>query len=194
VRPIRDRENQELKKDECRYSQNGHPEVLDVIDIPLISRSPVGHQTENWLLDRSQQWKKTGRVSKWNSLTAIPIAESLWEPGWSSNKGMNDKIPEYKVEGINTSLAWIKIPEMVLSVSEDDNFGSGKRKLRGSFSFAGTGYKLTVTDPECERRWFQEGSGDYPIAESFLTISLTQPWRGNCYKVIAAVIEKDQIS
>ena len=194
VRPISLGKNGELKEEECCYHNGGHPNVLDWINIPLISSSPTGHQSENWLLDSSQRWEKVGSIKKWSLLTAIPIAESLWESGWSSTQGTNNMIPEWKVEGINTSLAWIKIPKMVLSVRDDEYSESGRRRLYGSFSFDATDYKLSVTDPECESRWFREGNGDYLIEESFLTISLTQPFKGNCYKVIAAVIEKDQIS
>lgn len=40
--------------------------------------------------------------------------------------------------------------------------------------------------PEYERRFLSQPDGDYELGESYLTISLGEPYEGYCYKLVAA--------
>ncbi|HXF07312.1 MAG TPA: hypothetical protein VNK45_02110 [Candidatus Acidoferrales bacterium] len=51
-------------------------------------------------------------------------------------------------------------------------------------------YHLWVTDPIYERAYLARSDGDYGIGESFVTVSLGEPHKGYCYKLIAAIIER----
>ena len=51
-------------------------------------------------------------------------------------------------------------------------------------------YILWVTDPRVERRYLARQDGFYKLSESYLTISLGEPFNEYCYKLVAAIIEK----
>jgi hypothetical protein len=64
--------------------------------------------------------------------------------------------------------------------------------VQGRFRHAGKEYRLWVTDPEYERTYLAKADGHYEIGECFLTVSLGEPHEGDCYKLVAAVIERDR--
>ena len=51
IRPVSNRENQEVSEYERQYEDGSDPRVLDIVDVPLLEPRPLDHQTENWLLD-----------------------------------------------------------------------------------------------------------------------------------------------
>ena len=62
--------------------------------------------------------------------------------------------------------------------------------MRSQFSFGGNEYRLQVTDPIIENRFFQEEIGDYLIDKKdiFITVSISEPYKGFCYKLVAGII------
>ena len=64
------------------------------------------------------------------------------------------------------------------------------KRVRSRFTFAGSEYGLSVTDPVIENRYFNKDVGQYPINKTnlYLTISIGEPYEGYCYKLVAAVI------
>lgn len=68
-----------------------------------------------------------------------------------------------------------------------------RKRVQGRFSHEGTEYRLWVTDPRYEQAYMAKPEGDYDIGESFLTISLSEPFNemNACYKLIAAIIERN---
>jgi hypothetical protein len=66
--------------------------------------------------------------------------------------------------------------------------GDPKRRVQAHFSFGGVGYRLWVTDPFIESAYLAQLDGMYALGPSYLTISLGEPWHGNCYKFVAAII------
>ena len=63
IRPVSNRENESISERERRYADGNDPELLDIIDVPLLNPKPKGYQQENWLLNTSRQWRKVGRLS-----------------------------------------------------------------------------------------------------------------------------------
>ena len=47
IRPVSDREHQEVSEEEQRYEDGTRPQVLDVIHLPLIEQRPHQFQQEN---------------------------------------------------------------------------------------------------------------------------------------------------
>lgn len=62
IRPVSDRQYEEVSEYERQYEDGTDPRVLDIIDMPLKRRRAKDHQPENWLLDpnytrsRSPHW------------------------------------------------------------------------------------------------------------------------------------------
>ena len=64
IRPVSDRESEEVSEYERQYEDGSDPRVLDVIDVPVIQAKPKDYQQENWLLDPEYYWEKIRSVSK----------------------------------------------------------------------------------------------------------------------------------
>ncbi|MCI0622289.1 MAG: hypothetical protein L0387_11590 [Acidobacteria bacterium] len=192
IRPVSTREHEEVSEYERQYQDGSDPRVLDILDLPLLDPSPKAYQQENWLLDPDQYWVNAGRVS-WDDLQQLadPIAP-LWINGHSTYNGINDRIPLSLASSLTSSLRLVRVDRLVLSVFKPGQaFGNPKRRVQGRFHHGGADYGLWITDPIYERRYLAKPDGTYEIGESFLTVSLGEPHNDACYKLIAAVIERN---
>jgi hypothetical protein len=114
--------------------------------------------------------------------------DSLWLNGYSSNNGLNDRIPEAITrEQIRTSLLLIRPEKAMIAVEEGPNL---LKRLRARFYFAGEEYGLPITDPGVEDRYLGEPMGQYPLAtgDLYFTISIGEPYEGYCYKLVAGIV------
>lgn len=193
IRPVSAREREEVSEYERQYEDGSDPCVLDVIDVPLLEPRPRAYQQENWLLDPEYYWEKVRRCG-WNELAGLvdPVGP-LWIDGHHTYHGMNDKIPLELAGDVQGSLRLLRVDGLGLSVFKPgEAFGNLKRRVQGRFRHDGKEYRLWVTDPEYERAYLRKPDRDYEIGECFLTVSLGEPHEGACYKLIAAVIERDR--
>lgn len=192
VRPVSERENQEVSEYERQYEDGSDPRVLDIIDIPVLEPQPQDYQTENWLLDPGFYWEKVGVVSKRDlPELADPIAP-LWIVGQSTYHGRNDRIWLESADSVSHSLRLIHVDGLSLEVFKPgEAFGNSKRRVQGQFTHRGTEYRLWVTDPVYDRAYLSKLDGTYEIGECYLTISLGEPHEGWCYKLIAAIIRAE---
>ena len=188
IRPVSDREHGEVSEYERQYEDGSDPQVLDVMDVPVLEARPVGCQTENWLLDPQRYWEKVGRLS-WLELPLLADTDtSLWVDGHSTYNGVHDKIPIETAQRLENSLRLIRVDKLGLSVFKpDEAFGNMKRRVQGRFVYGGKHYGLWVTDPTYERRYLAKLDGNYRIGECYLTVSLGEPYGGACYKLIASI-------
>ncbi len=192
IRPVSDREHEEVSEYERQYQDGSDPQVLDIMDVPLLDPRPNGYQQENWLLDPGYYWVKIGRAA-WSDLQKLadPVAP-LWINGNSTYSGLNDKIPLSLASELESSLRLVRADRLTLSVFKPgEAFGNAKRRVQGRFRYDGTDYWLWITDPGYERAFLAMEDGDYEIGESFLTVSLGEPYKDDCYKLIASIIEHD---
>lgn len=175
---------------ERQYADGSDPRVLDVIDVPLIGWTPGTYQQENWLLDPRSYWTKVGTVG-WGDLP--PFAQrsgTLWVNGHRTYHGLNDKIPEPVADQLTSSLALVHVSDLKLHVfAPGAMFGDDKRRVQAAFKHDGTRYRLRVTDPVYERRFLAQPDGEHRLGECYLTISLGEPYKDACYKLVAAIIE-----
>ena len=194
IRPVSNREYQEVSEYERQYEDGSDPRVLDIVDVPVLEPRPADHQTENWLLDPEYYWVKVGKLS-WPDLPSLaedPVGP-LWLDGHSTYNGLNDKVPLGLAGSLEDSLKLIHINELRLAVFKPgEAFGNTKRRVQGDFRYAGSRYRLWVTDPSYERRYLAKPDGDYRIGECFLTVSLGEPFDEACYKLIATVFSRER--
>ena len=175
---------------ECRCSDNSIPQVLDVIEVPLVSPKPRDYQQENWLLDSERRWIKRHSIST-GELSALsdPI-NTLWINNHSTYHGLNDRVPEVDANDFRNSLYLIRVDSLQFRVfAPGTDFGNDKKRVQGRFRYNSTEYSLRVTDHDYEYEYVQQPVGFYSIGRCFLTISLGEPYEGYAYKLIAAVIE-----
>ena len=189
IRPISAREGGEVSEYERQYEDGSDPRVLDVVNVPLLESRPSDYQTENWLLDPECYWEKVGRLSAFDlPALADPVAP-LWIDGHSTYNGLNDKIPMAAIDSVTSSLRLLHSDQLRLTVCRPgEAFGNNKRRVQGRFRHAGGEYALWVTDPAWERTYLAKLDGTYDLGETYLTISLGEPYQDACYKLIAAII------
>lgn len=191
IRPVSNRERQEVSEYERQYPDGSDPALLDVLDIPLLEHHPKDYQVENWLLDPEFYWEKVGKLS-WNDLNPFSEPEgSLWKNGFDTSNGTNDQIPLHQAIKETSSLKLIRVDEVRLRVFAPGRaFGNSKRRVQARFQFDDNDYALWVTDPDIERYYLAHEDGSYDLDECYLTISLGEPFNENCYKLVAAVIKR----
>lgn len=191
VRPVSDRENEAVDDGERQYRDGSEPAVLDVIDVPLLKAKPKSHQQENWLLNPRLYWTRERRASVKEVHQLVDPIKELWDNGYSSRSGHNNRVPELVARELTYSLCLVEVSELTLHVySVSSPYpDSVRRRMNGSFSYYGVDYCLRVTDPVCEDRF--QAMGIHNLGECFLTVSLGEKFKdGYCYKLIAAVIKR----
>jgi hypothetical protein len=191
IRPVSAREHEEVSEYERQYEDGSDPQVLDVMNVPLVEARPKGSQQENWLLDPNQYWQKVTRVS-WSDLERLvdPV-NPLWIDGNSTYNGRNDRIPIAQANGLTSSLRLVRVDQLTLAVFKPgEAFGNPKRRVQGRFVHSGTEYRLWITDPHYEREYLAKSDGEYEIGESYVTVSLGEPHNDACYKLVAAIMER----
>lgn len=189
IRPVSDREHEEVSARERQYQDGSEPRLLDIVDIPLLEPRPKSYQQENWLLDPNWYWTVRGTFphASLGLLTEAP--GPIWINGYHTYHGFNNYVPVEAVGGINSSLKLIAVHGLQLHVHRPgEAFGDMTRRVQADFSFSGVNYGLRVTDPAIEIVYLAQADGVYALGASYLTISLGEPYGGNCYKLVAAII------
>ncbi|MGX1976069.1 dual OB domain-containing protein [Streptomyces kronopolitis] len=194
VRPVSARQNGEVAAREMQCEDGTEPNVLDIVSVPLLRPQSHDFQSENWLLDPGYRWKKTDKVG-WRELLSLEqYPNTLWINGPSSYHGANDRIPIEEAITLPDSLKLIRVTGMALHVHAfRAPSGDQKRVLRARFSYNGHEHILRVTDPKYELQYLGKPEGLYELDESFLTVSLGEPFDGHVYKLVAAIIERAKI-
>jgi hypothetical protein len=194
IRPVSARPSEEVSEWERRYNNGVNPQVLDVINIPLIKATPHSCQTENWLLNSREPWVKVGQAT-WQNLQALEERpQVLFVNVDSTYHGENDQIPSAIADTLPCSLHLIRASNLSIRVfTPEDRYGN-KRKVQARFQYNGFRYALLVTDPAIEAIYLAQDDGDYPLGENLLCVSLTMPFTKSSgeicrYKVVAAIFQ-----
>lgn len=194
IRPISDREHQEVSEHERSYVNGADPKVLDIIRLSLVGPRPHEYQQENWLLDRNHYWVNEGRAN-WSFLQSCTEPNGpLWLNTSSTFHGKNDRIELNQAIALPNSLRMISVEKVSLQIfAPGASFGNSKRRVQAHFMLNGEEYKLRITDPIYERRYLAKSDGTYQLGECCLTVSLGEPYNGYTYKLIAALIERTDV-
>lgn len=192
IRPVSGREHGEVSEADRRYEDGGDPALLDIIDIELRDAHPESHQQENWLIDETIYWGKSGIATLDHLDALVAPAAPLWG-GNSTYHGMNDRITPAEAEASGRSLILVHAPNLTINVFKPGaDFGNPKRRVQGRFAWAGLQYGLWVTDPVVEQQYLALPDGEHQLGACFLTISIGEEHEGACYKLIAGVIRDDR--
>jgi hypothetical protein len=190
IRPVSNREGEQLTQYDMSYENKKIPKVLDIIRIPFKKRSPSEFQPENILIDDETYWEYRGEYPKedlhklCDDTQEIFVNEEFW----------NDKVsPEVLIgSGIKQSLLLIRPESFVIRRWDYSSPWGVKRKVRAVFHYGGISYSLGITDPLIEERYCGKKEGNYSLKgkDIYLCISLGKPWEddGYCYKFVASVI------
>lgn len=195
IRPVSVREHEEVSEYERQFEDGSDPQVLDIIEVPLLDPKPRGYQQENWLLDPYHYWARAARATRTDLAILVDPIEPLWICDIHTYSGLNDKIPLVQASAIRSSLRLVHVNVLSLRVCKPGlAFGNPKRRVQGRFRHGAHDYYLWVTDPVYERKFLLKDDGDYRLGECFLTVSLGEPFNDDCHKLIAAIIERDPMA
>jgi len=164
------------------------PQLLDFVERGLEVPRPAVHQQENWLVDGTL-WRLIRRPGTEEEINVIweHVIEDLLLFGNSW-----DRVHEN--EDVNCSLAVVRVRDLRWRITTSY---MGKRQTRSLFTFGNIQYDLVVTDCIIEQNLGSLDYGSHPVKsepgytpyqEVLLTISLGEPLKGYCYKLVAGVI------
>jgi hypothetical protein len=166
-------------------------QVLDVLRIDLIRPRPELYQPENWLI-QNNLWELVERpasVKYQRTFDSYIVAG----PILFGNQSDRISIKEINKNPPKASLSLV-IPDSLEWVIKRNI--KGKRQMRALFNLSSTFYDLGVTDPLLERYLSSLPLGNYSLKsiglrESdrlLLTISLGEPFQGDCYKLVTSAL------
>jgi hypothetical protein len=192
-RPVSARDRGELTAERWYRRTWRDPQLLDLIEVGLLTPRPSGCQTENHLVDTAVRWTFAGRVAARHLLPALDYpAGPLWMNGESTVDGHNDKVPAAVAERQQYSLVLVQPEQLKISVStEGADRGNPRRRVRGHFSLASCDYVLAITDPIVEKQIMSNPDGFHTeLHNPILCISLSEKFESQnaCYKLIAGVM------
>jgi hypothetical protein len=191
IRPVSVRPSAEVSIEERRYEDGRDPQILDVIDIPMIAPAPRVHQTENHMIDADRYWTKDGAIGWVDLPSLVETPASLWLNGTSTYNGANDCVAQAHAAQLTGSLFLIRPETLNVRVqTEGGVFGPAKKRVRADFRYNGTGYNFIVTDPVAEQAFLPRGEGAYPVNDVYLCVSLTEAYDGDgrCHKLVATIL------
>lgn len=189
LRPVGTTPGREITDYDMKFQDNSLPRTLDVIEIEFSKKDNHPYQAENLVIDPEQYWKKTGKANLIDLDRLADNPATLWNNGYHSTAGTNDRVPAELLQTQRQSLYLIRPSKMKITVSaEAARFNDPRRKVRAHFTYKGTAYALKMTDPKVEDYFLAKPDGEHPVAHaSYLTVSLAELYNGYAYKVVAAV-------
>jgi len=189
VRPISSRDHHEISESDRQYQDGSDPKLLDIITIPLKQAAPSGHQQENQLIDDGYYWAKAGTVTLAEMAWIADRPAALWQNGFSSGAGTNDRVPVGEAVAGEGSLYLVRVPDLVIQVLlKVSGADFSKRVVRAKFSYQGESYDFCVTDPLIERAYYAKSDCQYTVGAAHLCVSLGEPFNEHYYKLVAAVL------
>ncbi len=197
IRPVSASGEGELLPRHYALQQGGSASVLDVVDVPLKRRQSDPGQPENWLIDDSTQWSKVRAVAIDKVAGFAECPTDLWLESTSHSHRIT--VNAQASRSTPTSLVLIRPGGFHVRLWREHPPWKEytQRKTRAVFRYAGQEYSLSMTDPifseqHCGKHPPEsEGVREVVPAcgdDCLLCISLTPPFKGDHYKVVATVI------
>lgn len=194
IRPVSNHDEGALDFDERSLPGAVDPKPLDVVQVPLSAPDSNPLQPENWLIEPEQAWTRESAMGATVLPTLVEQPESLWfDPAQKSDRASVsalERLAKFQ------SLYLIRPDKFHFQIRSRVWEGYPKKQQRGVFSYRGRHYDFALTDPLIGQKYYP----DYPRTEEgdihpadasriLLCVSLTPPFHGLHYKVIATVFE-----
>lgn len=193
IRPVSRMGEGELTSAHCALQNSMQPRIWDVVDVSLDAHEGSCAQPENWYIDPETRWVKIGERS---TLGLPPIHADTPPDLWLDRAGPSDRIAPATLSALNRnqSLYLVAVADFRLAI--EWNAWKGRHARRACFTYCGQSYRLSMTDPDMERycRPFPPSGEDRTVelstgGEKLLCVSLSAPFGGNHYKIVATVLE-----
>lgn len=187
IRPVGTGETGELTLEETGMKNGRTPKLLDIVTVHLKGIRPHPYQLENHCI-ACVPWVWNGTLPSSQIASLCDDVDQLWTNGYHSRYGLNDRVPRDLVEKVaSSSLLFVRPDRLWIIVGEGLN---GLNKIWTQFTYNGSTYCLSVTDPVVEAQYLPMERGEYPVNahQPFVTVSISEPFEGFCYKLAAGII------
>lgn len=193
IRPVsRDGEG-ELTASNCCFDDMTLPKVFDVVDVPLEVCENSLAQPENWFIDSARSWVKVGdqRTLKLPAVYAEG-PDDLWiEPNRKQDRISPEGLAALKR---SHSLYLVAVTDFRIEIDWHSLYEYHRR--RATFKYNNSSYNFSLTDPEMDKHWMpypargESKTVELPTGgDKILCVSLTPPFQGDHYKIVATVLE-----
>lgn len=182
-----------IPRERTCYADGKESQVLDVFEVELGDPCGTSAHPEDVLISK-KQWR---RVQHLNGQAGLEFLTKLVSPEPIILEGYSDRIAVQKFQErpARMSLGLIHPEDLWWWIREE----KGKRKYRANFRLGRTArirYDLPVTDPAWLDQLHLLPSGIHPnttlcgnqASQTFLTVSLSEPFEGFHYKLAAGVV------
>lgn len=187
-RAVSEKQTGELAVTDFLLQDGSIPELLDIIAVPFNQQVIHDFQKENFSFYKNKQWIKKGKLPFSEVFRLCDPVDSIWDCNYHSQFGYNDRLPvEIILKAPVSSLLLVKPEQLSLKVQLESK---GRKIVRAKFTFKYMEYLLPVTDPKVEKVYLNKDFGLYPQyqEELYLCLSLSEPFYGYCYKLVAGII------
>lgn len=193
VRPVSGRERGELDYHQFCYPDRSEPRVLDVIRVGLVEPRPLPHHPENWLIDGSE-WKPVQRPASREYYAGVMAGALSWNPLLFGDS--ESRVPEEQFQRQVARESLVLVQPSHVGWHREPEGQSGRNPARVRFRFQQVEYDLPLTDPAHRQLLVMQPPGSHSALDLYipqdrkllLTISLSEPFSGFCYKLVAAVV------
>lgn len=165
--------------------------VLDVIRIEFTKPRPEIYQPENWVISKTP----CKLIERPASFEHQRIFHSFIVQGPELFGDQSDRIcaKAFSETHAKSSLALVIPDKIEWMVTKNIK---GKRQIRALFDLRGVSYNLGITDPILEQYFKKHLLGNYSTEyiglkkndRHLLTISLGEPFQGDCYKLVTSIL------
>jgi hypothetical protein len=165
--------------------------LLDLVRAEVTTPRPEAHQPENWVLANT----KMTLLSRPAPVFMLKVLQNYVTTDPKLLGSIGDKISEsyYTRYPLKESLALALPQQIEWRVTTGVR---GNRQVRACFNLRGRDYNFSITDPVWLAKFNNLPVDNYSLADSGLTpndkiwftISLSEPFNGFCYKLVAAVL------
>lgn len=191
IRPMGAMHEGALSTADVSYLSGKQASVLEFVEMHLDGKVATSAQPENWRNQDGQKWKTTKEYAlptkkQFDDLLAETPTDLWLEPSRNTDRASEAFIQQ---DPPKQSLYLIR-PHDFYIIRETRY--AGKLQWRGTFNFKKKQYNLALTDPVITSKYRAKPDVYVKLTDGddvFLCISLTAPFRGDHYKVIATVIE-----
>ncbi len=170
------------------FEDGSEPGPLDLVRLGLTCAKPACHHPENWLID-GNRWRRAPFL---DDAAQVGLLQAHIEPGPKLLRGQGDRVPfdSYLDKPAEKSLTLIAPAS--LELFRKPNL-KGRYLARGRFTLqpGGVSYDLGLTDPVWEPRVTSQARTITLLQDKcpfLLTISLSEPFEGACFKLIATIL------
>lgn len=183
IRPVNAQNDDAISPEDMELVGGGHPELLDVISVPLLEHAPKRHQPENHQIDGGRSWTKRRVLGKQELPALADETYDIWRVG---SKCKNDRVWSSSMHNWRRSLLLIRPESLTINAFP--------KQVRANFRYNGWEYNLAVTDPEAESRYattqsVKHASRQIETDGVYRCLSLAAKSLGcSYYKLVAAII------